>query len=361
MSENGTEGLPPCCKDWGERVYQEHLQKTNSHDNPALLDLLRWLMDNLGRYLLDLSKLTLLRVANTPRFVNAFTGRTRCDRCSSPVSIVVIGSNLLLLTWRLQMIYISMIERWDQQPDGLNTRHRVYTRKPTKEEIRQAKIAAEIYLKGERVTDEGLDELVQWVGKGPEPAREYLSSAVNVGELWIVGHEISHVLIDNWRRFPELKNSLDHLNAFFEVSESYTRNFNLLPKYHDHWVNEFLADICSAYTLLLSISERQQNLHPQIGQRQNNEMSAMMLLGGIGATCDALYFAARLAPPLLSHNPCKTAHPPLHLRFDLLNKYIQTMFSPNVTIDINSMANLIAGCSRTFYSEWENDSGRRLW
>jgi hypothetical protein len=326
---------PACCQRAYERAFYRWLRENYAEMNATMSGTVN---AELHRLLPEIEHLfdecrIVVRVVNRPGLFNAHLLTEECEH-NHIVHIVFVSSNLLFFVWRLFMIIGSAGLEVAETEGKMRFRFRT----PNEQDVAQLKITFKNYLAAKPLDQEGLDDLVARFEKGPQRCRTLIVDLAALAELFIVLHEVGHVL-----PAPRLREGiqLDQLP--------------LHPNRAEAWRSEILADLSAAEYLLIGYaagagematvgkkdvpgsmqdaeleSGIQEDQPDKDGHLENIRAFAFeMVASAITEVYIAQWFAERAQAklrqkPLTSLvDPEYATHPPVHMRMSFFEQWIK--------------------------------------
>ena len=238
----------------------------------------------------------------------------------------------LLVAWRLQMVFLSLIEGWQQESDD---QIRIRWRPPSQGEQSNLRAIMDMYLNGDYVTAEGLSELVRLSSERPELARRHFMNAVAAGEIWAVFHEMGHVLQGSPGIYDGPYARIhDQAQQILRTAEM--RGY--APHIGKAWAGEVEADMIAAELLVRAYAVK---AHKKGATPQSSLWYACWeVAAGVASALEAIYRIGKLRSGVNSDS-----YPPLNLRWMLISNYLEQRVNGVRQPEITGMARLIAEIS----------------
>ena len=134
-----------CCRKLVELSYARWLVASGGTDSPHFRSYISELVNAqaplLNEYLAPPN--SFLRVANVKRPATALVTDLKCETCGKTTPLIVFSSIYLLVAWRLQMVFLSLIEGWQQESDD---QIRIRWRPPSQGEQSNLRAIMDMYL-----------------------------------------------------------------------------------------------------------------------------------------------------------------------------------------------------------------------
>jgi hypothetical protein len=275
------------------------------------------------------------RVAGSKSVGLALMQPLRCPECSKPLALVILGLPFMLLLFRLQSIFVSMIDQWEIIPEANNmTRERISWHEAGDTQIRQLVLGLEMYLGDRDVTFEGLEELLRGLDASDQHAKRSLLDALRLAESWVVAHEFFHacLLAGNGGPFPQFATILESNQEVIACASQYcdpvTTKLGLQPNVAKAWLEEFQADILACKMLVIAIADRRFGASDDVNAPAKDVRfhSARAVLNGAAAAFEAIYWIDVQRKATISLKQLQTAsHPPSNLRWELITGYTKAL------------------------------------
>jgi hypothetical protein len=259
----------------------------------------------------------------------------RCEKCGKHVALVILGLPFMLLLFRLQAVFLSMIDNWEIIPESPNRyRERISWHKAGEAQVHQLVLGLDMYLGEKDVTHEGMADLLSSIDRGNEHARSILMDALRVAESWVVGHEVFHVclLAQTDGPFPEFVSTAESNRDVLEYAACFctemTKLFQLPNRIAKMWLEEFQADLLACKTLLIAIADRRFMARTGVNVTAEDARfhAARALLNGVAASFETIYWVDIQSGRKTSLEKVRfSSHPPHHVRCFLVKKYVQAL------------------------------------
>ena len=330
----------PCCVNTVEKWYRSFLKVRGGHQSDGMT---RYFLDanrDLAPLFADILGAAEFRVAASKSIGQARMQPLACLSCGTHVALVILGLPFMLLLFRLQVIYHSMIESWEIIPEGPDKyRERINTRDPADFQLRHLRLGLDMYLGAKEVTLEGMEDMLAPLDHGsPESKRVWRPCALRS---WGVAHEFFHACVgsDDQEWFPHFaplaetnKDALEFAASFCEQVCAVNK---LDPDVGRRWLEEFQADLMASKMMLIAIAERHDRdaSAPPCSLKDKRFQAARVLLNGIAAAFDAMYWVdVQRASPTAPESALSSSHPPHHFRWQLITRYIKAIAGLDDTV-----------------------------
>jgi hypothetical protein len=275
------------------------------------------------------------RVAGSKSVGLALMQPLRCPECSKPLALVILGLPFMLLLFRLQSIFVSMIDQWEIIPEANNTtRERISWHEAGETQVRQLVLGLEMYLGDQDVTFEGLGELLQGLDASDPHAKRSLLDALRLAESWVVAHEFFHacLLANNGGPFQQFATILESNQEVTACASQYcdqvTKRLGLQTNVAKEWLEEFQADILACKMLVIAIADRRFGTSDDLNAPAKDVRfhSARAVLNGAAAAFEAIFWVDVQRKATISQRQLQTAsHPPSYLRWELISKFTKAL------------------------------------
>jgi hypothetical protein len=258
-----------------------------------------------------------------------------CADCGTHVALVILGSPFMLLIFRIQVIFHSMIDRWEIIPEGPDKyRERIEWHEPEEFQLRQLTFALEMYLGEKDITHEGMRDLLAPLDRGSPESRSVLLEAVRVAEAWGVAHEFFHVCLESHANgaFPQFaplaEINEDALRFASSFCDQVSAAVGLQTDVARNWLDEFRADLMASKMLLIGIADRRfrDGRTFNVAPKDARFHAARIVLNGVAAALDGIYWVDVQRRRLMTSEMVRSSsHPPHHLRWHLITKYMKAI------------------------------------
>jgi hypothetical protein len=255
-----------------------------------------------------------------------------------------------------------MIESWEIIREGPKQfRERIKVKEADDAQVQQLDLALDMYLGNKDVTLEGVPDLLQGIFLGSKEAKATFVDAMRVAESWIVAHELFHVVLASGADgpFPHYavvaESHNDARAAASQFSEQVSRSFHLNPSISKEWCEEFQADLMASRFLLIAIAERRYKENGKF-LFETSEVrlnAARVVANGVATALEAIYWVDVQQGDLVTKESVRaSSHPPHHLRWNLIEKYIAAIINVNGDSFAN-ITNVLAELSRRLSAAYE--------
>jgi hypothetical protein len=134
------------------------------------------------------------RVAASKSIGQARMQPLSCSSCGTHVALVILGLPFMLLLFRLQVIFHSIIESWEIIPESSKQhRERIKWHEPGDFQVRQLRLGLDMYLGEKDISHEGMRELLTPLDQGSPESKRVCLESMRVAESWGVADEFFHV------------------------------------------------------------------------------------------------------------------------------------------------------------------------
>jgi hypothetical protein len=326
-----------CCIRTVEKWYAQLLCTLGGHHSAVMTDFFRSFNREVAPLFADLLNIGVeFRIAASKSVGLARMQPLVCEECGNRVALVILGLPFMLLLFRLQCIFVSLIERWELIPEGPDRwRERIEVRSVGKEQLRQLNLGLDMYLGEKDVTLEGMEELLATLQNGDALARRIMLHALQVAESWVVAHEVFHVCIlaQHGGPFPQFATiaeaNSDVLEYASQFSSLATKQLGLRSSTAASWLEEFQADILACKMLYVAILDKRYGSEGKItfpGKDARFD-AARAVLNGVAAALEVIYWVDVQGKHISSSDQIKnSSHPPQDLRWRLITMFLEDMF-----------------------------------
>ena len=217
-------GNPPCCIRTVEKWYRSFLAVRGGRDSEVMKQYFLEANRDLAPLFAEILGAAEFRVAASKSVGQARMQPLACSVCGAHVALVILGSPFMLLLFRLQIIFHSMIDSWEIIPEGSQQfRERIRWHEPGDFQLRQLRLGLEMYLGEKDITHEGMRELLSQLDHGSPESKSVFLEAMRVAESWGVAHEFFHVCAgpEGQGAFPQFAPLLD----LYEDALNFASNF----------------------------------------------------------------------------------------------------------------------------------------
>lgn len=330
-----------CCRTLLTQEYRRWLMEHHGLPKPEMTIYLGWLLREHATAVVEEMERTniALKVAQVRGFPNANALTFACG-CGKPQHLIVVGSSLLLLMWRVLMIVLSLVIFFDNS-DPYRWVWRF--RPPESRDIYQLQLAIQMYLGTRDLGETGLDDLVGNVYAAPEFTAKYLTNIVSGAELFAVMHEKSHLL-------PQF-------NTFGPERIRLSPEFGISDRRGRLWQREIAADLSGAQSLLNAKYNRLMNELPEPDARQ---AAVHWTVTSCSAAFDVMALVEHFSGADVDR--CATSldfarHPPVRVRFtsfeDWMNRRLRSGLgvSPDTLWGHTQMIHSLIGTLIDYYED----------
>ena len=291
-----------------------------------------------------------------------------CLACGSHVALVILGLPFMLLLFRLQVIFHSMIDSWEIIPESAEKyRERIKWHEPGDFQVGQLRLALDMYLGERDVSLEGMLELLAPLDHGSPESRRVFLEAMRVAESWGVAHEFFHICAgpDGHEQFPQFapfadsnRDALEYASAFCQQVCAHN---DLEPEVGQRWLEEFQADLMACKLMLIAIADRRyrDTGSIEVTQKDARFQAARIVLNGAAAALEAIYWVDVHRPsPGTVEAVRSSTHPPHHLRWNVITRYMKAIAGLEDDTVLKH-TELFAILSQRLCAEYESTIGRR--
>lgn len=353
---------PPCCIRTVEKWYRSFLAVRGGHHSEVMTQYFLEANRDLAPLFADVLGGVEFRVAASKSVGQALMQPLACTACGSHVALVVLGSPFMLLLFRLQVIFHSMIDSWEVIREGSQQyRERIKWHEPGDFQLRQLRLALEMYLGEKDISHEGMHDLLAPLDQGsPESKRVFLES-MRVAESWGVAHEFFHVCAGSYAhetfpQFSPLVNTFqDALKFAAEFCHQVCAVNGLQPDVGRNWLEEFQADLMACKMLLIGIADRRHGAMRtfKVKRKDARFQAARIVLNGVAAAFEAIYWVdVQQASPNTPEVVLSSSHPPNHLRWTLIAAYMKAI--AGLQDDVLSNTEVLATLSQRLTAAYES-------
>jgi hypothetical protein len=353
----------PCCRRTVETWYRAFLHLRNGNHSERITEYFQESNRDLAPLFANLLDMGIeFRVAASKAAGLARMQPLICEECKSHIALVILGLPFMLLIFRLQGIFLSMIDEWKIMPDENNKyRERISWHDAGSTQVHQLVLGLDMYLGDRDVTQEGLDELIASINAGDAHARSVLLDALRIAESWTVGHEVSHVClaVRAGGAFPEFATAIQANEDVIEYAEQFcnqiTELFRLTEKVAKSWLEEFQADLLSCRMLFTAIADRRfmASGEVQVPTEDARFHAGRAILNGVAAALEAMYMVDVKRNRVITLDQVRnSSHPPHHVRWRLVKLFMGGLVG--VTDDtIFKTTDLMSMLSRSLIEAYE--------
>ena len=303
--------LNRCCQAEANHLFAGFSRHEECFENSHLLAEIKRVGARYPRFWNKCSFVADVRVADLRSPASALRLSTPCATCDLTVSVIVISSQLMLMIWRLTLLFGEIVETWDFATG------RVEHREPTPLEVAEFKAIIESYLYGHPTETLDVPQFERrWSALIPEAAPIFRLSA-SLGQLWFVAHEFGHAWDESFLKYTEPFQFNNRAQLERTLSP-----MNLGPRTERLWLDELAADIIATDLLFDSLAE-------QIDERCLDDASVLTRVaadigGGIAAACEALYqIEIATIGERSDWRDVVSSHPYPQMRWDINLNYLQ--------------------------------------
>ena len=133
-----------CCVRTAEKWYQSFLAAQGGHHSDVMT---RYFLDanqDLAPLFANILGAVEFRVAASKSVGQARMQPLLCPDCNTHIALIILSSPFMLLIFRLQAIFHSMIDRWEIIPEGPDKYlERIHWHEPGKFQVQQPRLALE--------------------------------------------------------------------------------------------------------------------------------------------------------------------------------------------------------------------------
>jgi len=328
-------GNRACCVRTADKWYKSFLAVRGGHHSEKMT---QYFLDD-SRDLVPLFANILghveFRVAASKSIGQARMQPLACPVCGDHLALIILGLPFMLLLFRLQVIFHSMIDSWEIIPEGTERyRERIKWHEPGDFQVRQLRLGLEMYLGQKEVTLEGMRDLLAPLEKGSPDSKRVFIEAMRVAESWGVAHEFFHVCAGSegdgpFPQFAALADAYqDAISFASRFCEQVCKRNTLHLDVARSWLEEFKADLMACKMLLIAIADRRySNVEGiEVPAKDARFQAARILLNGVAAALDSVYWVdVHRASPITFDDVRSSSHPPHHLRWALITAYVKAI------------------------------------
>jgi hypothetical protein len=362
-------GNPVCCLKSVEKWYKSFLVASGGRHSEGLTKYFLDSNSDLAPLFANLLGTGIeFRVAASKGVGQARMQPLVCPACGAHIALVILSLPLMLLIFRLQGIFISMIESWEIIPEGPKKfRERIEVKDADNAQVQQLELALEMYLGNKDVTFEGMPDLLQGIFLGSKEAKATFLDAIRVAESWIVAHEVFHVILASDAEGPfshyaiVAESQKDPRAAASHFSAQVSQAFHLNQSISEQWCEEFQADLMASRFLLIAIADRRYNENDRVPLDTSDARlnAARVVANGVAAALEAIYWVDIQKGTLATNEEARaSSHPPHHVRWCLIENYIKAI----INVDGDSFANItnvLAALSRSLFAAYQRRNAER--
>lgn len=346
-------GVSPCCVKTVDRWYRSFLAVRGGHHSEGMTRYFLEANRDLVPLFADMLGNVEFRVAASKSIGQARMQPLACAGCGSHVALVILGLPFMLMLFRIQVIFHSMIDNWEIIPEGNGRyRERIKWLEPGDFQVRQLRLGLDMYLGEKEVTLEGMRELLAPLDHGSPESKRVFLEAMRVAESWGVAHEFFHVCTGpaGGEQFPQFKpladsyrDALDFAGRFCEQVCAHNK---LEPDIRLSWLEEFQADLMACKLMLIAIADNRYRdvKGVEVPQKDARFQAARIVLNGVAAALDAVYWVdVHRASPVSSEDARTSSHPPHFFRWNLMKAYVKgiaRLYDDTVSSNTEVMARL---------------------
>jgi hypothetical protein len=326
---NELSALPSCCIDAAESAFRNRFPL----EPPVERD---WLRAHLLSTAQKWGKITQfstrgVHIRSVPRR-HFFDARTYAIACSNNhrVQIVLLGSRVYYLAWRLNIILSTFWKKKSLGVGNWELTSDTSEQWPQPIHIRQLRRALDVYMEDEFLSNEGFDDLKQFAAESLPEAGIFQIYIGDFALLFILLHEIHHVL----------QHGLGKVMRYKTVADAK----GLSEKRRERWTAELSHDSNAAFMAFVSAAEIFQRVH-KIPSEEAKMQAASLVLSGADLVLHILQFVeerqfgtvkledASLMREFAQHPPSQYRRDRLsHVAFDMVTgRPIEELWKGNVT------------------------------
>jgi hypothetical protein len=325
-----------CCVNTVENWYQGFLQQRGGRHSEVMTAYFHESNRDVAPLFAGLLNMGIeFRVAGSKSAGLARMQPVKCDECGERTALVILSLPFMLMLFRLQAIFITMIDRWEIIPEGEDRyRERISWHEAGETQVRQLVLGLDMYFGAKDVTLEGIEELVAAIDSGDPHARRILLDALRTAESWVVAHEVFHVflLAQEGVAFPEFVaiagTEKPHLDYAAQFCQQVATAFRLQPRIAKSWLEEFQADILACRMLCIAIADRRfrPNESLSISSKDARFHAARSVLDGAAAAFEAIFWTdVQNDHPKTADDVRMSSHPPHHVRWHLISMFMKEL------------------------------------
>jgi hypothetical protein len=262
-----------------------------------------------------------------------------CSACGGEVTTIVVASQVLLTIQRLMLLFgETMIVVRDE-------RHaRLTVLEPKNEQVEEFRAILAAYVGGDGLGHPKGHEISKRWAALDSPIGRDLQRSAELGQLWFLAHEVGHGFTsESFRQRYGFADNREALKAELKqmTGDLGRRTLRL-------WAEEINADVFATYLLYESLMDRIRFSYPEAEARLRVSRD---LAGGVAAACEGLFQLELvvLGPRTEREAEFTPSHPPAHIRWKILSKYISHLGDcGEEASDLFFLAQIIARASQGF-------------
>jgi hypothetical protein len=328
--------MDTCCRSVANETYRSFLETQGLQEN---LTLSEHLFTSIAKYALFKKAIGLfaeLKVANIPPPASAMRLSTRCPVCELEASTIVVSAPLLLTVWRLVSLFGGLIVTWRYDQDRLKVEHRT----PEPPDLAEFNSIINDYVTGGPVPLLSLPERLKQFSSIDEGVRGIIHASIELGQLWIVAHELAHALRSDFMQLvdPRYIHNRQQIDSLLE-------EMPLGPRTRRLWAEELDADLVATDILFMNVAS---NLPSSTDIVFRREEAGSIVCGGLAAALEVIF---RLESEILGSQAGQSfvpVHPPVHLRWLVSSGYIKYLSVPRPGVDLLYLGGILGQVSKQF-------------
>lgn len=330
-----------CCRSCAGQLYDAFAAANGVHPDAVFEARLLASISRYPRLEEELEHWAEVRVGLMPPPNSATILKASCLTCEELVSVVVVGSPLLRATESLFDLFGSLVTRWDY----VGSKLMYETRKPDEGEIQRFDEIVSEYARGEIATDTITTPRMSAPGV-PHNARDVISRSIEIGQLWIVAHELSHALQSSVAIYLDLEN----LRARGWIEDILTYEFPEIGEdTRANWAVELGADVKATDIVFGALFDRMEKIKDHTMRR---ETAGGMLCGGLAVAVEAIYrLEVAVVGEEVTNEGYVPEHPPSRLRWKTSVERAGFLSRPRRNVDLACFGSILGGISQQFRTQ----------
>jgi hypothetical protein len=348
---------PPCCEARARRLVEELIEHEDARLEADGQRVLAGIGEKYPRLWRGALGYTSVHVLELRPPAAAMRLSLSCPVCSEEVTTIIVASQVLLTIQRLMLLFGETMRVVRDE----RLSHVTFL-EPTDEQVDEFRAILVAYVAGKGLGHpEGHRISERWAALD-KPVGLYLRTSAELGQLWFLGHEVGHGFTSE--RFHQDYGYADNREALEaelkQISDVGPRTLRL-------WAEELNADVFATHLLYESLldgprRERRMDYESVMDiisdDRQGGDWPgpearlrvSQVLAGGVAAACEAL-FQLELAvcgPRMEIEEEFTPSHPPVHLRWNILSRYLRHLGESGDEPSDMFLANMIGQASQRF-------------
>jgi len=327
--------MQACCVNHAEVVFKGLLEKKEGVPSELQVFVNRILKDHslFAKYIRMYAE---VRVAILKKYVTAQATIYRCSNCEGDSTLIILSAPLLLLIWRISMLFMRGINKWE-----LNDKKLIVDFKSVDGALKsEFKEMIDEYLNGGERSFLTLSHEIEKVKEVPKVCLEDFHYADVFANLWVMGHEVAHTISED-----KLSQVTSELLEIRKATAKFVDLYDLYPSVAHEWEEELNADLIALLLLYLTEAKR---LKVDLEDVLVRETIASKIAGGVALACEAMYHIVRNVYPENTKDLNELKHPPLEIRWQVVKSYLMQISRPRANVSIFYFADVISRISFSF-------------